>query len=309
MRSRARVWTAIAATSVPTTDEPDVGEQRARARGRAQSPAPAAGPSSRIANSGTATTSSATRKRKQRGGLREEQRRAVDGRQQEAVEPALVAVGDEQPPDPQQRGERQRHPQDAGGEVAVDRVAPQREVEEDVRRRAEQRHRDERLRRAALEPQLLGEHGARGGERARRGRGAHRYSAPICSAVTSAARASSAARPSRRPSARSPSASPPAGSWLVTTRVRPLARPTSGSSRSVRRRVEVRARLVEQQHVGVVQDGAADGEALRHAARERVHAVVAAAVEVDGRQQLLDPARPGGAARAGARGRRGSRAR
>ncbi len=51
--------------------------------------------------------------------------------------------------------------------------------------------------------------------------------------ATSRAGAQIAGRPPRSPSARSAPARPPAGSWLVTTRVRPDARPTSGSSRAV----------------------------------------------------------------------------
>ncbi len=68
------------------------------------------------------------------------------------------------------------------------------------------------------------------------------------------------ARPSLSPSARSASASAACGSWLVSTRVQPLARPISGSISSAARRVEVGARLVEQQQRGVVQHRAADGE-------------------------------------------------
>ena len=47
-----------------------------------------------------------------------------------------------------------------------------------------------------------------------------------------AAARSSAARPARRPSTTSASASPPPGSWLQSTRVRPLPAPISGSTSS-----------------------------------------------------------------------------
>jgi hypothetical protein len=40
------------------------------------------------------------------------------------------------------------------------------------------------------------------------------------------------------------------------------------------RRVEVRERLVEQEHLGVAHDGAADGDALALAARELARAAV-----------------------------------
>ena len=84
------------------------------------------------------------------------------------------------------------------------------------------------------------------------------YSAPIVGGGRPRRRAPAApARPPRRPSARSASARPPAGSWLVTTRVRPRRAPMSGSTQLGRGRVEVGARLVEQQQLGVVQHGAA----------------------------------------------------
>ena len=152
---------------------------------------------------------------------------------------------------PEHRGEQQRHPEHAGGEVAVERRAVQPEVEEHERRDREERHRGDRLERAQLDPQVLAQHRARPRaspvqrpDRRRRRRRRRR--------------ASSAGRPPRSPSARSASASPPRGSWLVTTRVRPDARPMSGSTSSIEPRVEVRARLVEQQQRRVVQHRAAD---------------------------------------------------
>ena len=50
--------------------------------------------------------------------------------------------------------------------------------------------------------------------------------------------------------------------------------------------VEARVRLVEKHHVGIVDQGAGDREALRHAARERTHHVEAAMVQFDRAQQL-----------------------
>ena len=136
------------------------------------------------------------------------------------------------------------------------------------------------LRRAQLQAQLLAQHGADGPP--------HRYSAPMRAASISPAGASRSARPARRPSARSASASPPAGSWLVTTRVRPLRGADERLDELGRRGVEVGARLVEEQHLGVVQHGAADGQALDHAARVGVDLVVGARGQPDALEQLVD---------------------
>ena len=56
----------------------------------------------------------------QRDRLGDQQRGAVHGREQEAVEAALVGVGDEQAVDAEHRGEQQGHPQDAGRLLAAD---------------------------------------------------------------------------------------------------------------------------------------------------------------------------------------------
>jgi hypothetical protein len=56
-----------------------------------------------------------------------------------------------------------------------------------------------------------------------------------------------------------------------------------------RARVEVRARLVEQQQRGVVQDRAAHGRALGEAPRQRAHRLVAAVAQAGRVEQLLDP--------------------
>ena len=71
--------------------------------------------------------------------------------------------------------------------------------------------------------------------------------------------------------------------------------------------VEVGARLVEQQQLGVVQHRAGHRQALHHPARVGVDAVVGAAAQADVLEQLLDRARA--RRRAGARGSAGSRAR
>ena len=191
-------------------------------------------------------------------------------------------VGDEQPVDAEHRGEQQRHQQHARREVALDGRALQREVEDDERRDAEQRHRGDGLRRAQLEQQLLAQ---------QRGDGVpHRYSAPMRSASTSAAGASSSTRPARRPSARSASASPPAGSWLVIdararrrrrrSAARRARRPTGRGSRAARRAAAARGRAARRGR----------RPARWTMPRENVWTGSSArGVEADLGQQLLDP--------------------
>ena len=58
--------------------------------------------------------------------------------------------------------------------------------------------------------------------------------------------------------------------------------------------VEVRARLVEQEQLGLVQERAADGHALRHAGREVAKQLGAVAAHADAVEKLGD-ARPGAA--------------
>src|SRR5437764_4868556 len=55
-----------------------------------------------------------------------------------------------------------------------------------------------------------------------------------------------------------------------------------------RGRVEVGARLVEQQQLGVVQDRPGDGQPLPGPPAQRAHRVVGAALDVQSRRQLLD---------------------
>ena len=69
--------------------------------------------------------------------------------------PRLLALRDEQPVDAEDRGEQERHPQDAGGELALEPVAVEAEVEDDEGRDGEQRHRRHRLLRAKLDAQVL----------------------------------------------------------------------------------------------------------------------------------------------------------
>ena len=74
----------------------------------------------------------------------------------------------------------------------------------------------------------------------------------------------------------------PAGRVVAgDTRVRPAA-PDQRLEQLGRRGVEVGARLVEQQQLGVVQHRARDGDALHHPARQRPHGVVGARPQPDG---------------------------
>ena len=148
IRSRARVWTAIAETSVPITASAEVGEQQHRDQAR-QRAVRAAGPSSSSANAGTAITSSTTRYRNSAAALASSSARAVDRREQEGVEPALLALGDEQAVDPEHRREQQRAVSTpAASWPSIVRLV-EAEVEDHERDDREQRHRRHRLERRA----------------------------------------------------------------------------------------------------------------------------------------------------------------
>ena len=119
IRSRARVWMASAPTSVPTTAIPtsassEHGEQLGQRL-------PGGGPSSSTAKAGHRDELDGDEEARAARRLGDEQRRAVDRREQEAVEAALLVLGDEQAVDAEHGGEQQRHPQHAGGEVALQR--------------------------------------------------------------------------------------------------------------------------------------------------------------------------------------------
>jgi hypothetical protein len=67
--------------------------------------------------------------------------------------------------------------------------------------------------------------------------------------------------------------------------------PDQGLDQRHRRGVEVRARLVKQQDVGIVQDGAANRQPLHHAAAQGADGVIRAGAHAHRLQQLLDPSR------------------
>ena len=229
------------------------------------------GSSSMNANAGTAIELQDEQEREQRERLGDEHRGAVDGREQEAVEAALLVVGDEQAVDAEDRGEQDGDRQD--------------------RRRPAGRRRRRVCREKWKTTSVVMENSAIAGttwnvrssrrsslrSRAETARHMLAVQLPDLGAGDRrSAGASSSCLPPRRPSARSAPSRPPTGSWLVTTRVRPEAAPISGSTSCGGARVEVGGRLVEQQQLGVVQDRAGDRGALDHPARVGVDRVVAA---------------------------------
>ena len=74
--------------------------------------------------------------------------------------------------------------------------------------------------------------------------------------------------------------------------MRPEPAPISGSTSSLAGRIEVRARLVEQQQLGVVQHGPGDRHALHHPTGECPQRLVGAVCEPHGREHLLDAILP-----------------
>src|SRR5262249_30588370 len=97
--------------------------------------------------------------------LGREQHRAVHRREADEIEPALLALGDEQPVDREQRREQERRDQHPSGEVALEAGAVEAEPEDDEGGDREQGHRRERAERAELDPQVLAQKGAVGGHR------------------------------------------------------------------------------------------------------------------------------------------------
>ncbi len=121
----------------------------------------------------------------------------------------------------------------------------------------------------------------------RAGGGDHAYSSRARAPSSSDAGRAKAWPPPRRPSTTSASASAPfhvvghqhpgAARGPPDQRLQPLGR---GG-------IEVGARLVEQEQVGVVQRGPGGGQALHHALREVAHRLARAALEADGGQRLV----------------------
>ena len=104
--SRVRLAAAIAASSVPTAQMPDVREGDAGERRPLERP-------KKSANAGRATSSTAARKTNDGDRLAEPDRAAVAGREHEPVERAALALGHPRPREPEQRGEDERHPEQA----------------------------------------------------------------------------------------------------------------------------------------------------------------------------------------------------
>ena len=193
----------------PDHRQGDVAEHQDQ-RSAPGSAAPSGGPSSSSANAGTAITSSTTRKMNSAARLGHQQRRAVDRGQQERVEAALLALGDEQAVDPQHRREQQRHRQHARRQLAVDRVrfSPKWKITNVAIENST----------IAGSVSSLRSSSSRSLRRTRQ-RGLHAYSSASFSASSRPGSPTNAGRPCLRPRTRSASASAACGSWLVSTRV------------------------------------------------------------------------------------------
>ena len=246
---------------------PDVGEQQHREQPGQRLP-DGDGPSSSTANAGTATTSTTTRNANSSVALATNSAVRSTGASRKPSKPPCSCSATNSRLIAEHRGEQQRHPQHAGGEVAVERVAVQAEVEDHEGRDAEQHHRRARPRGAQLEPQVLA-------QRARRRR-ASCVQRPDLGGATSAAGASSATRPARSPSARSAPASPPRRRGAISTRVRPPRGRSAARPRRPRAGSRFASGSSSSSSSGLVQDGAADREALDHPARERAQRLVGA---------------------------------
>ena len=164
-RSRARERTTSAATSVPTSAMP-----RSASTSTSTSPgsaSPSGGTEQKQRERGDRDDLEHHEIGEQRERLRDQHRGAVDGREQEAVEPALLGVRDEEAVDAEQRGEQERDDEDSRGEVAFDAPAVEREVKDDKRADREQATSRDGLERPQLDRSSLRSSAETGGPEAR----------------------------------------------------------------------------------------------------------------------------------------------
>src|SRR6202012_1240466 len=124
---------------------------------------------------------------------------AVDRREADRVEAALLALGDEEAVDAEHGGGEEGRREDAGGAAAGEVAVVEAEAEDDEGADREERHRGQRLERAELGPQVLGEDRGEGGA----GRG------HVLAAISSMPSVSTLSASGRWRS----------GSWVTTTRV------------------------------------------------------------------------------------------
>ena len=193
--------------------------------------------------------------------LAEPDRAAVARREHEAVERAALALGRPRPGEAEQRREDDRDPEQAVGSVVAG-PGREREVEDRERREDEEQHRRQRVPGPELEPQVLAR------ERDDVG-GVERD-----------------ASSSRGPAGGWRAASTRAGSWVESTIVRsPVSAASSRSSSADAFLVERGERLVEHEQRRVVEQRAAEREALRHAARVGRDAVGANVPEAEPLEQ------------------------
>src|SRR5438067_8003765 len=92
--------------------------------------------------------------RKRRESLAEPDRASVARREDEPVEHAVLPLGDEGPPEAEERREQDRHPQEPVRREPRRRIRD-REVEDDERGEDEEQHRGEGVSRPQLEPEIL----------------------------------------------------------------------------------------------------------------------------------------------------------
>ena len=124
-RARGSGWPARRRACRRPRSPTSASSEHQRRSGRARAPVRSGSEQHAGRTPGPRRPPATTRNAEQRERLGDEHRGAVDGRQQEAVEAALLVVGDEQAVDAEDRAEQQRDREDAGGQRAVDGVALQ----------------------------------------------------------------------------------------------------------------------------------------------------------------------------------------
>ena len=211
-------------------------------------------------NAGSATACAASEERERRKRLAEPDRAPVARREHETVEHAVLVLGNPGAREPEQRGEDDRHPEQAVRGV-VPRPLREREVEDDEVERTNRsiagsvsRARSSTRRSFRVSADDVGE---------------------VRHASASLAVASCPTRRRARVSRRRSCAPRELGELPVEERGALL--------------VERSVRLVEHEQVGVVEQRSAQREPLRHASRVRVHALVARIPEPEALEQHPDP--------------------
>ena len=234
---------------------------------------PALGPSSRSANAGTATTSSTTRKHEQRRAPWP--RASPCGRSGASRKPS-------KPPCSRSATNRRLMPSIAANS-SVTHSTPAASSPSTVSRSSAKWKSTNAVTRTAPSPARSRACAARAAGPCAGAR--DDAPSPVQLPMRSASTLGRGAR-ERRPPAAQPEhdvgLGQPAGRVVAGDHARaPRARPISGSTSSAAAGSRLRARLVEQQQLGVVQHRAAHGDALDHPARQRAHRLVGAPRQPD----------------------------